>query len=74
MTGGAALAVGGAVIMIYSKAQSAGKGNLGARMLLEKQASEKIAESKRMGETRKALIKTGFIKVEPQMENIAKKR
>ncbi|KAI8882676.1 hypothetical protein K501DRAFT_315473 [Backusella circina FSU 941] len=74
MTGGAALVVGGAIIMMYSKAQSVGKGNLGARMLLENQAKEKIAESKRMGETRKALIKESFIKVKPKTENAAKNR
>lgn len=59
-TGGAALAVGGVIAMVSAKAQSAGKGKLGARILLEGQVREKVRECQKNAKERERVIENEF--------------
>ncbi|KAG2201637.1 hypothetical protein INT46_005733 [Mucor plumbeus] len=54
-TGGAALAIGGAIVMISSKAS--GKSQLGARLLLENQVRESVASCQNSTKEREKIIR-----------------
>lgn len=59
-TGGAALALGGVIAMVSAKAQSAGKGKLGTRILLESQVREKVKECQKNATERERVIENEF--------------
>ncbi|KAI8368776.1 hypothetical protein BD560DRAFT_398684 [Blakeslea trispora] len=67
-TGGAALAIGGIVVMISSKAQS--KSHLGARLLLENQIREKIAACQTSKAERARIMDQGFQQKEIKKETV----
>ncbi|RCI04005.1 hypothetical protein CU098_010283 [Rhizopus stolonifer] len=80
-TGGAALALGGVVVMISSKAQ--GKSQLGARLLLENQVRERVSSCQKAKEERTQLIEQGFTNqikkektnsIEPEKEKPSKQK
>ncbi|KAI9470973.1 MAG: hypothetical protein EXX96DRAFT_586385 [Benjaminiella poitrasii] len=60
ITGGAALALGGAIVMISSKASS--KSQLGARLLLENQVRERVAACQKSKSDREQIIENEFNK------------
>lgn len=67
MTGGAALVVGGAIVMISSKASS--KSQLGARILLENQVKEKVAQCQQNALKRERMMEREFQKEQPTYKN-----
>lgn len=70
-TGGAALAVGGTIVWLSSKAQAAGKSNLGARLLLENQVRDRLSLLNKDKEKRQHVIQNDFNK---KQEPISVKR
>ncbi|KAI9345403.1 hypothetical protein BD770DRAFT_475648 [Pilaira anomala] len=60
LTGGTALALGGVITMVSAKAHSAGKSQLGARLLMENQVREKVKACQKNEKEREKLIQNGF--------------
>lgn len=71
-TGGAALALGGVIVMISAKAQSAGKSNLGARILLENKVRENVRTCEQKSKERERIIAEAFT-TSPKVEKVEEK-